>query len=77
MDLRMPVMDGRKSTAQIRLFEQDENLPDRCLIIAMTASDFDDDIQSCLDEGMDTYIGKPFMVSKFMKILSERFNPLP
>ncbi len=76
MDMRMPVINGCESAALIRMFEREENLSKKCLIVAMTANDFDDDIQSCLDKGMDTYLGKPFQVNNFLQILHERFNPL-
>lgn len=76
MDLQMPVINGCESAALIRLFEREENYSTKCLIVAMTASDYDKDIQSCLDKGMDTYLGKPFQVNNFMQILHERFNHL-
>ena len=50
MDIRMPVMNGYDAAVAIRaLPREDANLP----IIAMTADAFSDDIQHCLDCGMN------------------------
>ena len=57
MDLRMPVMDGYAATAAIR----SAGRPDAAAvpIIAMTADAFADDIQKCLDAGMNAHVAKP------------------
>ena len=56
MDVRMPVMDGYEATAAIRKLErEDAGLP----IIAMTADAFSEDIQRCLECGMDDHLAKP------------------
>lgn len=57
MDLRMPVMDGYESTIQIRGcgHPQAKTIP----IVAMTANAFTQDIQRCLDVGMDAHVAKP------------------
>ncbi|MGF1684602.1 response regulator [Photobacterium minamisatsumaniensis] len=59
MDCMMPVKDGLQATAEIRAYEADQQLH-RTPIMALTASVVDDDIQHCLDVGMDDYIPKPF-----------------
>ncbi|MGF1736283.1 response regulator [Photobacterium satsumensis] len=59
MDCMMPVMDGLQATAHIRAYEKTHQL-ERTPILALTASVVDDDIQQCLDVGMDDYIPKPF-----------------
>ena len=79
MDIQMPKMDGYKATQEIR------HLPDKdkaCIpIIAMTASAFEedkreaiasgmnDDIQHCLECGMNGHIAKPIDVNELMAIL--------
>ncbi len=56
MDVRMPVMDGYEATMAIRkLKREDANLP----IIAMTADAFSEDIQKCLECGMNDHLAKP------------------
>ena len=56
MDVRMPVMDGYAATAAIRKLERaDAGVP----IIAMTADAFSEDIQRCLECGMDDHLAKP------------------
>lgn len=56
MDVRMPVMDGYEATRVIRGLERgDADLP----IIAMTADAFSEDIQKCLECGMNDHLAKP------------------
>ena len=77
MDVRMPVMSGYESTAIIRLFEKEQEMDKKTFIIAMTASDATDDITKCQQMGMDDYLGKPFIVANFLRLLEEKYNPLP
>ena len=57
MDLQMPEMDGIQATQMIRGFGSKKamNIP----IIAMTANVFKEDIEKCIDAGMNDHIGKP------------------
>ena len=56
MDVRMPMMDGYEATRIIRSLERnDADIP----IIAMTADAFSEDIQKCLECGMDDHLAKP------------------
>ena len=57
MDLRMPVMDGYEATRQIRALPREDaaSVP----IIALSADAFQEDIQKCLDAGMNGHIAKP------------------
>ena len=76
MDAQMPVMNGCESTLIIRMFEQENQLDQKSFIVAMTASDGDSTINECLQVGMDAYIGKPFVVSAFLRLVEEKFNSL-
>lgn len=55
MDLQMPVMDGFSATKIIR-----EELGIKTPIIALSATAFKNEIDRCLDAGMDDFITKPF-----------------
>ena len=57
MDLQMPEMDGYEATRQIRAMKNPAAKVVR--IIAMTANVFRDDVERCLEAGMDNHIGKP------------------
>ena len=72
MDVRMPVMNGYETTAKIRLLDREDagTVP----IIAMTADAFSDDIQRCLDAGMDDHIAKPIDQQKMLDVLGRHLS---
>jgi len=57
MDVQMPEMDGHEATKIIRALkiQKAKDIP----IIAMTANVFREDIEKCLESGMNGHIGKP------------------
>ena len=57
MDVQMPVMNGLEATKAVR--ESDHPLAKSIFIIAMTANTFSEDIQLCLQAGMNAHISKP------------------
>jgi CheY-like chemotaxis protein len=65
MDVQMPEMDGYEATHSIRVIEEKlssastDNTLRRIPIIAMTANVFKEDIEKCLQAGMDDHAGKP------------------
>jgi signal transduction histidine kinase/DNA-binding response OmpR family regulator len=63
MDVQMPEMDGYEATHRIRALEEEDEKkgkPHRHIpIVAMTANVFREDIQKCIDAGMDSHLGKP------------------
>ena len=61
MDVQMPIMDGCSATEVIRALDRHD--AGQVIIIAMTANSFQEDIQKCLDCGMDAHIGKPFVLA--------------
>lgn len=68
MDIRMPVMNGYDATRAIRKLERtDADLP----IIAMTADAFSNDVQYCLDCGMNAHLAKPIDVKELMRLLQK------
>ncbi len=58
MDVQMPVMDGLTATAHIRALDTpwSKTVP----IIAMTANVFAEDVERCLQAGMNDHLPKPF-----------------
>ena len=69
MDVQMPVMDGLTATRAIRALDLPrlKGLP----IIAMTANVLPDQVQKCLDAGMDDHLGKPIEPARLLAVLSE------
>ena len=65
MDMKMPVMDGRIATSEIRKFNTE--IP----IIALTAHAFDADRVAALKAGCDDYLVKPINGAKLMQTLKE------
>ena len=57
MDVQMPNMNGLDATRAIR--SSKNPLGKTIPIIAMTANAFSDDVQHCLDAGMDAHLAKP------------------
>jgi CheY-like chemotaxis protein len=64
MDVQMPEMDGYEATRSIRMIEEKlssasaDNILRRIPIIAMTANVFKEDVEKCLQAGMDGHVGK-------------------
>lgn len=69
MDIQMPVMNGKEATQKIRQSEKSfvRTIP----IIAMTADAFAEDIQDCLNAGMDGHIAKPVDMKKVIEVLNK------
>ncbi len=68
MDIRMPILDGYGAARAIRALDRpDANLP----IIAMTADAFSEDVQRCLESGMNAHIAKPIDINNLIQHLQE------
>lgn len=66
MDIRMPVMDGYDATRAIRKLDR----PDKYLpIVAMTADAFEDDVQYCINCGMNAHVAKPLDIKELIRVL--------
>lgn len=76
MDIQMPVLDGYKTTAKIRVSEIGTNF--HVPIIALTANVMNGEMEKCLAYGMDDFIGKPFemdmLIEKIKFYLEKRRN---
>lgn len=69
MDINMPVMDGHEATREIRKLSTLKTLP----IIAMTANVSPEDINKCLEAGMNAHTPKPLdedlLIDTILKLL--------
>lgn len=72
MDIQMPEMDGYEATRKIRSLDsaKAKSIP----IIAMTANVFREDIERCLQAGMDDHFGKPIDTKKLLLMLDHYLN---
>ncbi|MBW4520270.1 MAG: PAS domain S-box protein [Scytolyngbya sp. HA4215-MV1] len=83
MDMRMPIMDGVEATQRIRSLEARAESPDqkvqtkknqphsRTIIIAITASVFEEDCQRMMSAGCDDCVTKPCPETIFFDKLSQ------
>ena len=67
MDIRMPHVTGYEAAKIIRGLNHPDALS--IPIIAMSADAFSDDIQRCLEAGMNAHIAKPIDVKELKRLL--------
>lgn len=67
MDIQMPVMNGYEATKAIRRLT--DNRLNSIPIIAMTADAFAEDVQACMECGMNEHIAKPIDMKKLISCL--------
>jgi len=65
MDIQMPILDGYKTTAKIRVSEIGTNF--HVPIIALTANVMNGEMEKCLAFGMDDYLSKPFQMETLVE----------
>ena len=72
MDVQMPDMDGLDATRAIRSLncENARDIP----IIAATASTEENEIELCLEAGMDAYIEKPMDYDKLLTVVARHLS---
>ena len=68
MDMQMPVMGGIEATKQIRSMEN--NYAKTIPIIALTANAYHEDIQKCMDAGMNAHLAKPIAIENVMSTVA-------
>lgn len=71
MDIQMPIMDGLTATTAIRNLQRSDSksIP----IILMTASTYEEKIETAVKLGINAYLSKPLEINKFLKTI-EGFN---
>lgn len=69
MDMQMPVMDGLTAAQNIRNsgLPYSQSVP----IIAVTANAYSEDVQKCIDAGMNGHVSKPINVDKIIRMIIE------
>jgi CheY-like chemotaxis protein len=67
MDVQMPEMDGYETTRRIRDGEKETKT--QIPIIAMTANVFREDIEKCLEAGMNGHLGKPLDLNELISVM--------
>ena len=72
MDIHMPVMDGYEATRRIRSLDRTD--AKTVIIIAMTADAFEEEIQNCLEAGMNAHIAKPIEPEVLYRTLQSAQN---
>ncbi|QLE42991.1 PAS domain S-box protein [Nostoc sp. C052] len=71
MDMRMPVMNGYDATKEIRAREKNTTTNFRTVIIALTASAFEEQQASILAAGCDDLVRKPFREQVIFEKIAE------
>gem|GEM_PF-1702120 len=72
MDIQMPGIDGMETTRRIRTLGTPNagSVP----IIAMTANVFKEDIEKCIEAGMNGHVGKPINMDDVIRVLSQHLK---
>jgi PAS domain S-box-containing protein len=70
MDMRMPVMDGREATRRIKATPQGQ----ATIVIALTATAFEEDREQILLEGCDDFVRKPFRRDEIYDLLAKHLG---
>ena len=66
MDVQMPVMDGLQASMAIRK-ELHLDVP----IVALTANTFKEDVENCINAGMNDHLGKPYKEEQLIQIINK------
>ena len=67
MDMQMPIMTGPEASACIRRLDH----PDAALIpiIALTANAYQEDMQTCINAGMNAHLAKPIRIQTVLQTI--------
>ncbi len=70
MDMRMPIMDGHEATQRIKATTKGQET----VIIALTATAFEEDRAEILAEGCDDFVRKPFRKDEIFDMLAKHLG---
>jgi PAS domain S-box-containing protein len=70
MNMQMPVLDGREATRRIRALPGGE----KTVIIALTASAFQEERATIIGYGFDDFVRKPFLETTILEILEKHLG---
>ena len=70
MDIRMPVMDGYEATRRIKNAAQGR----KAIVIALTASVFEEEREAVLQAGCDDFVRKPFREEELFSVLERHLE---
>jgi CheY-like chemotaxis protein len=70
MDIRMPVMDGREATRRIKA----EPGGTETVIVALTASSYEEEREEILACGCDDFLRKPFQEEALFELMERRLG---
>jgi CheY-like chemotaxis protein len=70
MDMRMPVMDGHETTQRIKETRRGK----ATIVIALTATAFEEDREQILSEGCDDFVRKPFRKDEIYEMLAKHLG---
>jgi len=74
MDMRMPVLDGRAVTREVRAREAASGDDHRTVIIAVTGVTYEKDQQQIMAEGCDDLMRKPFSRQEIFALLAKHLG---
>jgi CheY-like chemotaxis protein len=74
MDMRMPVIDGYEATRYIKSEIRNRQSEIRTVIVALTASAFEEDRERVLAEGCDDFVRKPFREGEIFDMLAKHLG---
>lgn len=69
MDIRMPVMNGYEAVNMIRRMETAHETEEKTVIIAQTASSFEEDRKKIIEAGCDDFLRKPFKEFEIFELM--------
>lgn len=70
MDVRMPVMDGKEATRRIKALPKGNDT----VVVALTASVFEDQREELFKAGVDAFISKPYRIDEIFTCLHQYLN---